>query len=127
MREAECVNSLCHITHSPLGRGPDTFDCWGLVCEVCKRMGWAVPFDPVEASLTPEGVGDIFGAHYDASQWVDEGPVSGAVVFFGGPDRAYHAGIMIAGGMLEISANRGLRHLPVSRITSRVEYRTWRG
>ena len=127
MTEAECVNSLAGITHAPLGRGPDAFDCWGLVCEVCKRMDWPVPFDPVEASECPQGVSDIFATHYKAGQWVDEGPVSGAVVFFGSPDSAYHAGIIIAGAMLEISSNRGLRHLPVSRIHSKVEFRTWLG
>lgn len=125
MTEAECVNGLATAFHAPLGRGPQAFDCWGLVCETCRRMGWPVPFDPMEASGRPEGVQAIFEQHFQSGQWRDSGAVSGAVAFFGEPARAYHAGIVIAGGVLEMSANRGLRHTPVHRVPKNVEYRTW--
>lgn len=127
MTQAECVNSLSGIRYRVLGRGPHHFDCWGLVLEVCRRMTWSVPIDPVEGAVDAGAISDIFGRHYQSGQWEPSGAVSGAVAFFGKPDKAVHAGIVIAGGVFDISKRRGIRHTPVKRIMGHAEFLTWRG
>ena len=102
------VNRLIATRYMDGGRGPDHFDCWGLVVEVCRQMGWPIPVDPllVATSLSQRRAG--FAAHYDPGDWIMcDGPDEGAIGFTPLIDRASHAGICIGGVFLETGRRAG--------------------
>jgi cell wall-associated NlpC family hydrolase len=45
------------------GRGPDTFDCYGLALEVARRIGFDLP-----ELLTPEGLAETDGEFWKQAQ-----------------------------------------------------------
>lgn len=122
------ISDMLLTTYERAGRGPSKFDCWGMVIETCKRMGWPVPFDPIEASSNPRELLRIFRTHTIADQWKLCAPDDGAVAFFGRFGAARHAGIVIDGGILHTREGIGPVHEPLPDFQDvRVEYAQWVG
>lgn len=122
----DVVHELQLAEYEPLGRGPDRFDCWGLVLEVCRRMGWALPPDPMRAGESPSEIKKIFGAHGHRKDWVFGPPSEGSVVFFPRLEVAFHAGIIIAGGLFDIPLRAKPRFQPVNAWhLERLEFARW--
>jgi len=96
------MNNLTQYIGKPyavLGRGPDEFDCWGLVMHFYeKEWGVKLPNQPVEASDIIEVLKafKVSTAHKD---WMPtETPVQGSVVVAGRNRFFSHAGVYIEGG-----------------------------
>lgn len=102
--------------YAPLGRGPVEFDCWGLVLAARKALGLKLPLDPMEAALTPGDMPAIVARNLAAGDWRPSPPADGAVVMFPSLARCLHAGVWVAGGVLDISQNAGLRWRPANRV-----------
>lgn len=54
MMIAECemrIADLMAARYEEGGRGPDSFDCFGLFAELCRRRGMAIPDHPTPADL----------------------------------------------------------------------------
>ena len=115
-------------------RGPVEIDCWGLVLEVSQWLGTAKPFDSleiIEASKSADysAVKAVFADHVKAGEWQTCDPETGAVAFFGEMKDAIHAGICIGGGVLDISAQDGVRFRRIGGhdLPKRMEYARWVG
>lgn len=85
------------------GRGPNTFDCFGLFAELCRRRGLAIPDHPSPADLKQREA-DIQGEA--AQHWIplDAPEVGCAVVLRIGPWMS-HIGMVMEGGKF-IHANK---------------------
>jgi hypothetical protein len=86
------------------GRGPHAFDCWGLVLEVRRRLGLALPPDFASASLTREEMCDLFRTPERPPGWHRGAPSLGAIVR---SQAGAHAGIFVAGRILHTQARGG--------------------
>ncbi len=114
--------------YEPLGRGPDRFDCWGLVLDVLSRLGEPVPLDPMQAALRPGDMKEIFAAHFDADHWRDSSPVTGAIAFFPRREAALHVGVCVAGGVLDICRAHGVRFRSLEEVGMlKVDFAKWAG
>lgn len=127
MTEAEYVLSMIDKPYRMLGRGPVFFDCFGIVLDGCKAMGWPVPVDPMKAPQGAKAVRRAFEAHAD-DRWKRCAPQSGAVACFPRFPETQHVGLVINGGVLEVSNESkwtGWTHL--SKLKRKVEFVKWEG
>ncbi|MBK8196977.1 MAG: hypothetical protein IPK75_01315 [Acidobacteria bacterium] len=128
MSTAAVIHALQGAAYVPVGRNPDALDCWGLVLEACRRMGWPVPPDPMEAAAGPRARAAIFARHLDGSEWQRCAPGEGSIGFSPSMGRALHAGIVIAGGLLDTAEGRGVRWTPLAEINlADWEFARWAG
>jgi hypothetical protein len=128
MSADQVVHDLQAVPYLPVGRTMDGLDCWGQVLEACRRMGWPVPPDPMEAAASPSARAEIFARHLDPSAWQPSAPRDGAVAFSPSMARALHAGIMIAGGLLDTSQGQGARWTPLADLKLEDwEFAVWAG
>lgn len=128
MTAPEVIHALQGVPYVPVGRGPEGLDCWGLVLEVCSRMSWPVPPDPMEAAASPSARAAIFARHMRPGDWAPAPPAEGVVGFSPRLRRALHAGIVIAGGLLETAEGRGVRWTPLAEINlADWEFARWAG
>jgi cell wall-associated NlpC family hydrolase len=77
---------------SDFGRGPDTFDCWGLVIEVAGRLGIEVP-DYGRIVPDTEQVWHAYVDHH--ADYVRSEIIPGAIVLFRRMGSGLHFGIVI--------------------------------
>lgn len=95
--------------YSPGGRGPDAYDCWGLVRAVYEdRFDIALPILPgisVESALTiSRTIGEEAAAH-----WREVGnPFEGCVVAMSQRSAYHHVGIHIGNGILHCWDNQNV-------------------
>lgn len=126
--EARLADWYSIKTYQPLGRGPDQFDCWGLVLDVLDRLGGPLPLDPMKAALRPAQMAEIFEAHYAPDDWRSCGPDTGAIAFFPRRACALHVGVCVAGGVLDISRAHGVRFRSIEEVGMlKVEFARWAG
>jgi cell wall-associated NlpC family hydrolase len=85
-------------------RGPDAFDCWGLVLEVRRRLDLALPPDFASGELTRENLRDLFHAERPAG-WRRIEPALGAIVL---ANDATHAGVLVSNRVLHTQARAGV-------------------
>jgi cell wall-associated NlpC family hydrolase len=95
-----------------LARGPDAFDCMGLVIEIFKRAGIEIP-DPVE---DPEGA---------EARWVELDPGSlwdpFTVIGFAKTEFVGHVGLYLGWGLvIHARENRGIEIMPLSKFPERI-------
>ena len=45
------IDDLMAARYAEGGRGPDTYDCFGLFAELCRRRGLAIPEHPTPSNL----------------------------------------------------------------------------
>lgn len=78
------------------GRGPDTYDCFGLFAELCRRSGLEIPDHPTPADLQQRQSDIMVEA---AAQWdrLDTPEPGCAVVLRIGPWMS-HIGMVLEGG-----------------------------
>lgn len=85
-------------------RGPDAFDCWGLVLEARRRLGLPLPPDVASGELTRADVRALFHATRPEG-WVCVEPRLGAIVL---ADDAAHAGVLVSNRVLHTQARAGV-------------------
>jgi cell wall-associated NlpC family hydrolase len=73
-------------------RGPESFDCWGLVLEVRRRLGLPLPPDFVSGTLTRDEIRALFHGQRPHG-WRRVEPSLGAIVL---ASDAGHAGVLLA-------------------------------
>ena len=79
------------------GRGPDAYDCWGLVREICRRGGILLPDHA--SSTIPEEQGK--GIKEDAEKYyrrVDEPEPLDVILFQVVPRYVTHCGVYVGAG-----------------------------
>jgi cell wall-associated NlpC family hydrolase len=86
-------------------RGPDAFDCWGLVLEVRRRLGLALPPDFASAALTRAEVHALFSDAPWPAGWQRVAPSHGAVVM---STSGAHAGVLVGRLVLHTQARGGV-------------------
>lgn len=128
MMAADVVHDLQGVPYLALGRSASGLDCWGLVLEVCRRLGWPVPPDPLEAAASPSARAAIFARHLEPAAWRRRAPQDGTIGFSPAMSRALHAGICVAGGLLDTAEGRGVRWTPLAEINlADWEFAVWAG
>jgi cell wall-associated NlpC family hydrolase len=126
--QADLVNRYLSARYQPLGRGPDVFDCWGLVLAVLRDLGCATPIDPMQYGSNPLEVRRLMAAHYQPSEWVRGDLEPGALVFFPLLERASHVGVWLADGLLDVGRQTGARFRQKERFChERFEVARWAG
>jgi len=90
-------------------RGPDAFDCWGLVLEMRRRLGLPVPPDPAGAAhpLAPEAVRVLFRDE-TPPEWTPGELTHGAVILADEPRSGIHAGVHVAGRIVHAHPRAGV-------------------
>jgi cell wall-associated NlpC family hydrolase len=85
-------------------RGPDAFDCWGLVRELRARLGLPVPPDYATGDLTRGAAHALFRGEMPAD-WRRVDLRHGAIVL---SDAAAHAGVLVAGRVIHAQFTAGV-------------------
>lgn len=128
MKPEDVIHALQGVPYVPLGRSMAGLDCWGLVLEACRRLDWRVPPDPLEAAASPTARAAIFARHLRPEDWWPGPAVTGAVGFSPSLRRALHAGIVIAGGLLDTNEGQGVRWTPLADLNpADWEFAVWAG
>lgn len=128
MTPPDVIHALQGVPYVEVGRTADGLDCWGLVIEACARLGWPVPPDPMEAAASPSARAAIFARHLHPDDWVRCAAQEGAVAFSPSMGRALHAGLIVAGGLLDTAQGRGVRWTPLAEINlADWEFAYWAG
>lgn len=107
-------------------RGPDAYDCWGLVRAVLGQYGIVVP-DYLYAPQRPAAVADLV-EYVAGSQplWAPvEDPGVGDVIMMGTSPRLHHAGVFTEHGVIHTSLKTGVLIQPL-HILQRTMYRCTR-
>lgn len=85
-------------------RGPDAFDCWGLVLEVRRRLARPLPPDIASLELTRTEIRALFHATRPDG-WRRVEPMLGAIVL---AEDAAHAGVLVGMRVLHTQARAGV-------------------
>ena len=90
------IQDLMAARYKEGGRGPDTYDCFGLFAELCRRRGLAIPDHPTAADLHQRQSDIMIAA---AASWhaLDAPEAGCAVVLRIGPWMS-HIGMVLDGG-----------------------------
>lgn len=96
----EWVRSYVGLPFKDKGRGPDGFDCWGVVSDVlCRQFGiWGLPdySDRYLSCADAASVSELVRAEQQTGQWLRvEAASTGAVVMFRLLGRPWHCGLML--------------------------------
>ena len=105
---ADEINRYVGLPWMSGARGPDAFDCWGLLAWVEREhYGIALP----ERSIDPEAMLSVYRAQIDSRRWrVVSRPSDGCGVLLRGGDRP-HVGVYLSndgGGVLHASEGVGV-------------------
>ena len=104
-------NSFTGLPYRDLGRGPDAYDCWGLVVAVYEMAGIKLP-SYAEAYVSAEdlkAIADLISGSLQPWREINERevkPLDGVLVTMGGCER--HIGLVVKRGyMLHIGLDLG--------------------
>lgn len=86
------------------GRGPDGFDCWGLVLEVRRRLRLPLPPDYPSADFSRATMNALFHGERPTG-WVRSELSRGAIVI---SQCGAHAGVFFAGRILHAQGRGGV-------------------
>lgn len=86
-------------------RGPDAFDCWGLVLYVRRLLALPEPPDRASQELSSAEVRRLFREAWPEGWRVTEGLAFGGIVL---ASNAGHAGVLVAGRVLHAQARTGV-------------------
>jgi hypothetical protein len=116
------------------GRGPDTYDCWGLVLAGLKFAGLPVELDwwisPVE-QLRVRVPSEIMERQVQTGPWERlSAPEAGCVVALSSHTRIHHVGLMVPSGVLQALPTTGVTRCRYYQLPGqgyqRVECYRWR-
>lgn len=99
--------ALAHLTGCPFrrgARGPEAYDCWGVVLEVRRRLGLVLPPDPA-TDVDLEQAAALFASVERPAGWRAGPATLGAIVLSPG---GAHAGVHLAGRILHAQAGAGV-------------------
>jgi cell wall-associated NlpC family hydrolase len=108
-------------------RGPDAYDCWGLVLVLADRFGCKVPPDWCSRDMTRRQQRELMGNESRARTERLAEPVDGAIAY---SERAAHAGFVLAGRVLHAGRSSGVVAWPVGLWTQAYPdcgWYAWRG
>lgn len=105
------TSALVGVPFQAGARGPAAFDCWGLVLELRRRLGLALPPDYRTGEITRDQAHALFHAAAPAP-WRRVALTPGAVVLSAS---AAHAGVYLAGRIVHAQATAGVVSWPVAR------------
>ena len=95
-----------------LGRGPEAYDCWGLVIEVARRIGIEVPDYGVDPD-DPDSISDKF-YEVEGNYKVVSSAQRGDIVLYKRMDGGLHFGIMVNSlDMLHVSRALGVHGIRI--------------
>ena len=117
------INDLLGKPYKKNERGPQYYDCYGLLIEVAKRLGHNVPdmfkidesnpYD-IEYTMLTEGVKKT-----DNPQFGD------VVIFFDKKGRIFHCGVVLKNGEMVHCSRQGVNIQKISEYPKKGEYYTW--
>ena len=121
---ASVVNALVGTPYVPLGRSRAGLDCYGLVVLALGMAGRRVPYDPMIPPGSIRRVSQGFAQHLP--EWTRCQPQEGAVALCVAGEAIYHAGVVLAGGILHANKPRGVEHVRLKDSTFfNAEFYTW--
>ena len=102
------------------GRGPESFDCWGLVRFAFERATGIQVEDPIEYAKDPRCGSDLFDEHI-SDNWLDvsRGRLRDFDVLlfdYNGNGCASHSGLYYQGRVLQSGSKTGVINTPFMRI-----------
>lgn len=86
-------------------RGPDAFDCWGVVLELARRAGRVVPPDWVSRELTRAEVRSIMAGESRAHTVRLAAPAEGSIAY---SEHAAHCGYVLHGRVIHAQRSHGV-------------------
>ena len=136
MADYNWLNDYIGIPYECNGRGPDAFDCYGLVLDVYKKqLGVTLPDWTVDDSLAKTAMRIMSGAvgeEIDAGRAVKVSlPRDFDIMVLIRHQMAHHVGICVAGGVLHTKkGGAGVLFEPLTNFESagrgRIEVYRWR-
>ncbi len=110
----EALEDLIGLPFERGARGPDAYDCWGLVLELRRQLGLPVPHDYATGELTRDQAHALFAAE-SWNGW-HRVPISeGAIVL---ASCTAHAGVLLAGRIVHAQRTAGVVSWPAGRWTT---------
>lgn len=91
-------------------RGPEAFDCWGLVLVLAERSGLPVPPDWSSRDMTRAQQRSLMVDESRARTVRLDGPRDGAIAY---SERAAHAGFVLYGRVIHVTRAAGVVAWPV--------------
>ena len=110
MQTAPEVNDLIGRPYVRGARGPDAFDCWGLVVELARRAGRDLP-DWAADGLTRPQARALMRGEASACTVLLAAPTDGAIAF---SERAAHCGYCLAGRVVHAMRGAGVVSWPLA-------------
>lgn len=106
------------------GRGPDSFDCYGLVIEVEKRLGRELP-DLYKIFEKKSEVRDVTLATQSVGLVKTDTPSFGDIIVFKKKGRVDHIAVYLKGGDFIHCDGSGVEILNLSYYDRKGEYYKW--
>lgn len=90
-------NDILGKPYKAHGRGPESFDCYGLVIEVAKRLGHTMPdlYTRLADSWETDPHNINFSAEKEGLVKVDDCQFGDVIIFFDEKGRIFHTGIYL--------------------------------
>lgn len=132
MTEYDKLNAYVGKPFSPNGRGPDSYDCWGLVAEIlseqksAKLPTWFVPnYTDMKAQKTlSKGLKQSTQSQYVIEK---QTPENYDIVLLSKGRVAYHVGVFIDGYVLHVSsATKGVVYQDLKEFNRQGDVRFYR-
>jgi cell wall-associated NlpC family hydrolase len=101
----EALEELIGLPFERGGRGPDAYDCWGLVLALRRRLGLREPPDIATGTLTREQAHALFALQSLPLGWRRVPLSPGGIVF---AQCAAHAGVYVAGRIVHAQTTAGV-------------------
>lgn len=132
--------SLDHFVGLPYregARGPDAFDCYGLVAAVLRAVRGVELPDWYQDTPGPQGAsraisaalqGEIAGGRCVRVDWPAEFPGDYDIAIVSSADRPHHVGVVVSGGVLHASRAFGSAWHSLARFLTyypRTEFYRW--
>lgn len=135
---AVLINRLLGTPFRWNARGPDAYDCWGLVMEVRRAAGLVVPDEwGAWSTNTPDSNSEACGlmeaqiGRVPATWKRDSSPLEGAIVAMSTHQKIHHVGVATPFGVLDTTRQLGVTLNTVPRLRDlgykRVEFYQWVG
>lgn len=96
--------------YAPRARGPDAFDCWGLVLALRRELGLCVPPDLAPEAMTADEQARLTEGAMQA--WPQVAPRHGCIAYVPG---LLHGGVVVFGRVVHATERAGVVAWPLGR------------